>query len=370
MPPYPTPFRPVLAVLLGFLALSLTGCVSNRNAIASASIPPAKVLGWRTETKPVELTLQSVIVYQGPGAWKANAGWDEYVVTRRNQGSEPATLDSANLLDFQSQYVVPGENHVALEKESEMRIAKINAALGNIVELGAGFSPSTIEGPLAIIGGVYSVGAILFSGGMAAPIVIPINLGATAYRNASNSHEIEKELGRRRIAFPLTLAPGQEVTGSIFFPVTPGPARLEVKFHGSEQISALDLHLPQLAQLHFTPAPGTVATIPLHPVPRSGKYWLKLTIDTSFLNGSIEVVGQRRFASPAEITVEVDAEGHLIDDLKLVASTEPLRYGGTRRSFTKTYAAGLVPPSRLVFHTTFVEETAFGSAGRDAALHD
>jgi hypothetical protein len=65
---------------------------------------------------------------------------------------------------------------------------------------------------------------------------------------------VQQEFTRRRLALPRTLGPGETVTGSLFFPMTPGPQRLILKTQSGEGPRELTLELKPLADLHLKPA--------------------------------------------------------------------------------------------------------------------
>src|SRR6185436_17906008 len=108
-------------------ALACTGCVSSKYKLAKpADTLPAVALnltstpapGKADAPSPVEATLNTVLVFQGPGSWKREAYWDEYIVTLANRGPAPFNIESATLTDFQGQAVTPGDNPWDLEKQS------------------------------------------------------------------------------------------------------------------------------------------------------------------------------------------------------------------------------------------------------------
>jgi len=72
-----------------------------------------------------------------------------------------------------------------------------------------------------------------------------------AVMNHANKAAVQSEFQRRRLNLPLTLTPGQTATGSLFFPVTPGPQRLIVHGHDGEQPLDVTLELGPLATLHL-----------------------------------------------------------------------------------------------------------------------
>src|SRR5512141_1447697 len=91
-----------LAVLLGSL-LGLSGCTSPKYKAAAKGTPPPVLLNLPSTEPPLEALVHTVIVYRGPGSWKRDAYWDEYVVTIANRGTALVKIDTAWLTDFQGQ---------------------------------------------------------------------------------------------------------------------------------------------------------------------------------------------------------------------------------------------------------------------------
>jgi hypothetical protein len=106
---------------------------------------------------------------------------------------------------------------------------------------------------ITIWGGVSNAGAV--TAGATGMIGIPLVLLGSGVRTMVARHAITAEFDRRALALPLPLAPGETRTGSLFFPVTPGPTRLFLLLKdtaGNGQDLVLDL--APLAGLHLPPA--------------------------------------------------------------------------------------------------------------------
>jgi hypothetical protein len=210
---------------------------------------------------PVEATVNTAIIFHGPGSWKRDAYWDEYVLTIANRGTVPLMIDSASLVGLAGQPVAPDSDPWTLEKASrtlEGRGFGLGQAVG--VQVGGGLAAITTGAATgALIVGTYGAAGpyVLAYGAFGGLAALPIFIGGTVYRNVSNRHDIEREFQRRRLAMPATLAPGQVVQGSCFFPITPGPERLTL--HGRSDRESVDvaIDLAPLKGLHLTPAAGT-----------------------------------------------------------------------------------------------------------------
>jgi hypothetical protein len=79
--------------------------------------------------------------------------------------------------------------------------------------------------------------------------------------NRHHKSAIKAEFNRRRLPLPLSLAPGETRTGSLFFPMIPNPRSIDVNWStGSgtgDSVLALDflygLHVPAASAANLTP---------------------------------------------------------------------------------------------------------------------
>lgn len=244
-----------LALLLGLIG---TGCTATKykKIPAKSTVPPPVPINAVLGREPVAVTLHSVIIYKGPGSWKQEAYWDEYAFTLRNDTAETVTIDSTRLLDFAGAPRAAGVNPWALEAESKSLEKQY---------LESGIAFARYAGPVAVLGAV-AVGAALTSvvgGGaglavaaVASEVLIPVYLVTVISLNTSRKHAIEHEFHQRRLLFPLVLKPGQERSGSLFFPMLPSPQALELAWHGPTGVGndIARLPLPMLEGLHLEPA--------------------------------------------------------------------------------------------------------------------
>lgn len=248
------------AVVLLLPGFALTGCVTSKKyRLAKDDTPPAQVLGWKASTPSADLTLQSVIVFKGPGSWKREARWDEYGVMISNRGTPSLVIESAQLVDVLGNPQLTGEEPWKLEKLSYTNWdkygktgLKVLAGAGAVALYGTAVMASSFGSFMA------GPGAATAGGGAAALAVIPIvavvDITAVAIMNHNNKKKVQEEFDRRRLKLPLTVAPGATAEGSFFFPMTPGPQRLIVKGRSGEAPVELVLELKPLAGLHLKPA--------------------------------------------------------------------------------------------------------------------
>ncbi len=243
------------------VAITFAGCISPRYKLAPKSTPPVVPLNVVVAQPPVELVLNAVIIYKGPGSWKRQALWDEYVVTIRNQGEGPLTITAATLVDFAGVSLQPGVDPWALEKESqtlEQRYKKAGVAfarnaLPGVLILGTGTAALMAIGPFAA-GAAVAAAAVTV-------VALPVYYIVVLSVNHSNKSAVKAEFARRRLALPITFGPGETHTGSLFFPMVPNPQSLNAQWVTGPTGGEIKLSLEFLRGLHV-PSPSPAATIP------------------------------------------------------------------------------------------------------------
>jgi hypothetical protein len=257
--------RVSLIVLVALLILP--GCVSKRYQSASKKTPPAVPLTLTAQQPPLTAAVNTLIVFEGPGSWKREAYWDEYVVSIVNQGQSPITVANAVLHSSVIGVQTPGSDPWALEKESH-KILK-DQTLGRQLVAGAGTELAVLgfsAGALALGSLAVATGsAAAVAGATVAVIALPVFVIGSGVRAFTAPHAIHKEFDRRRLALPLVLQPGEMRQGSLFFPITPGPQQLELECQGDGKTQSLDIDLAPLANLHFSQPPP--AATPPAPAP-------------------------------------------------------------------------------------------------------
>lgn len=260
----------------GLLAVAVTvaGCVLPDYKTRKGEIPPPQPINLTGTERPLETLLHTVIVHRGPGAWKEETWWDEYVVSLTNHGDTPLNIESIRLVDFEDQASEPGDDPWKLERISQ-KWWQTNSARN------AGYS-------LALGVGAYGAAEVAFWGGAAATgslagaatagtvvlAAVPVTIIGTVMINNNQKHKIEAEFHRRRLVLPASVAPGSTATGSLFFRISPGPQRLVFAYRLEGQPHEFALELKVLAALHFkkriyssAPAsqPSPAPTPPLNP---------------------------------------------------------------------------------------------------------
>ena len=246
----------VTAAVIAAMLSTQAACVATKYKLAKKNTPPVQLLNVAfPPSTPLQPTLTSLISYGGPGSWKRQALWDEYVLTLRNSGERPVSVDSAVLTDSSGVLVVAGNEPWALEKQSK-KLEKQYQDRGEAFVRTAG--PGVlIVGTSAAVAGATASGAFISAAGAAvvvaaaaAVVVLPVYYGTVLGINHHNKKAVMAEFSRRRLPLPLTLAPGETRTGSVFYPMVRAPHSLELNWSIDSASGQAELPLDFLHELH------------------------------------------------------------------------------------------------------------------------
>jgi hypothetical protein len=244
-------FGGAISLLLAAALCLVTACVSPKFKRADKGTPAVQPLNVKFPSSMLDTSLYTVISDGGPGSWKREAFWDEYVIIMHNAGDQVLTIAAATLTDYAGAVRPAGTDPWALERESKTLEKRYRDA---------GVAFARIAAPRVIVGaaepGVVASAGIGATGtaaaATAAAVALPV-YGATVLGiNMHNKAAIKKEFNRRRISVPLTLGPGETRTGSFFFPMVPNPQALTVHWINGAGVDESTLELQFLHGLHVT----------------------------------------------------------------------------------------------------------------------
>ncbi len=251
----------------------MAGCGSSSyQMVETKAVQPAAPLGLTATAAGLELSVTGIIVYDSLGTWKQHAYWDEYVVRLINHRAEPLTVELIELGDVLDRRVPSGTDPWALEKTGTKHEKSLQRLLAPADAAGSARQRaqqrvSVAEGAagLAFISILYvpamaPVGAALIYG---APLVFlaysPFYLANKLVIDPKNRGLVLTEFNRRRLPLPVSIPPGATVTGSVFFPLTPGPERISAHARSGQEEMRVSLDLSGLEGLHFTYVPDKEA---------------------------------------------------------------------------------------------------------------
>ena len=245
-----------MTVLVAAALCAQAGCVASKYRLAKQNTPPVQRLDVAfSPTASLQSSLTALIIDRGPGSWKREALWDEYVLTVTNPGEQRLTIESASLLDPADTAYAAGTDPWALEKQSRM-LEKQYRARGQafvrsvgpgMLIVGAGAAPIAA-------GGVFSAGAA--AAATAVVIVLPVYYLSVVGINHHNKKAVVAEFTRRRLPLPLALAPGETQTLSVFFPMVRSPRSLTLQWSNDAGHGSCALSLDFLKALHVPAAPS------------------------------------------------------------------------------------------------------------------
>jgi hypothetical protein len=236
-----------------------SGCVATKYKLAKKDTPPVQSLNISfPPALPLAPTLASLISYGGPGSWKREALWDEYVVTLENRGDRSLSIDSATLADSAGTQYAAGTDPWVLEKQSKTLEkqykdhgeAFLRAAGPGVLVVGAGAAAAS-----ATAGGAALVSPALAGAALATVVVLPVYYLTIVGINHHNKKAVMIEFKRRRLSLPLAIAPGETQTGSLFFPMVRAPSSLTLKWSNEDVSAVAELTLEFLHSLHIPAAP-------------------------------------------------------------------------------------------------------------------
>lgn len=265
-PAFHLPGRRLLVLsTLVFVASGLTGCVSAKYKSVQKPLPPP-ALNLVTTTPVLEAYVRSVIVYHGPGSWKNEAYWDEYLVSFINRSDTTVVIDSVTLVDALDQEQFPGSDPWIVEDASRANLKKFEHH-GKQILVGTGLGVAWGMAPAAAIGGALSGSSALALVGVTTFFVIPAAVVGHVIVSHHAKGSIVAEFNHRRLPLPIVLEPHLLGSGSLFFPVSPGPQRLHLRGHRGDKPLAVTVDLSSLAGLHFLkqPNPPAVASTSASP---------------------------------------------------------------------------------------------------------
>jgi hypothetical protein len=244
-------FRSAFSLLVAVGLSLVVACVSPKYQRAAKGTPPIQPLNVKFPSSAVNGSLYSEISDGGPGSWKREALWDEYVVIVRNHGNQELSITSAALVDYAGAVKAAGSDPWALERESKTLERRYREAG---IEFSRMVAPRVIvsaaEPTLVASAGASTAGAATVAAFTA--VALPV-YGVTIFGiNMHNKAAIRKEFNRRRIQVPMTLGPGETRVGSFFFPMVPNPQSLTVHWTGSDGPGEITLELQFLQGLHVS----------------------------------------------------------------------------------------------------------------------
>jgi hypothetical protein len=224
-------------LLAALLCAGLVGCGGTRLIKQPAPFAVEKPLVTGSDER-VALSIDWVIVRDGPGTWAANADWDQYLLSVSNLSDAPLSLRGVAVRDSLDTRLASTANHAKLVAGSRATVRryrdsklKVRAGVGGATLAAAGATAlvaGEVYGLAALSGAVSATGATAGAvvGAMALAPVLVFGGMVRSYRTG----KVAAEIAHRHTKLPLELPPGQTLALVVFFPLAPAPRQIELTY--------------------------------------------------------------------------------------------------------------------------------------------
>ncbi len=234
-----------------FLILIQFGCASQSDFISQAErqpLPPS--LNITADSAALSISLDSVVIPDGPGSWVRQAAWDEYLLTFRNLSNQTITIEQVQLVDSRGIYISQGTNPDQLVAQSEAMMREYQD-MGVAVAI---YAAPAVVGGVALTTGAFGAAAGALALAPVALVAGPAYYFGKKYADQRDEESVQAEFNRRNIS-ALTFSPQATYKGSVFFPIIPSPTSLVVSYRQGTEFSSLTVNLEQLQGLHISTGP-------------------------------------------------------------------------------------------------------------------
>ena len=260
---------PPRAIHLGaVLVLTLlSACAYHKKLDKPVPLQPAGTIATAADER-LSVSLDAIIVRDGPGSWSKNADWDEYLLHAHTTSAEPVEITRIVVVDSLGKRRKPSAIRGDLQSASKETARRYKDAN---LEVTAGYGGAGLAVAGYAVGGASAaVGlATLGTSGAAAGaavagavLVAPVLMTAGIVVGVQEIR-VQNEIRRRSTVFPAQVAAEQELPLDVFFPIAPAPERVEVTYRNtsSEHVLVIDTKAA-LAGLHLLPVDGSPSSPP------------------------------------------------------------------------------------------------------------
>ncbi len=182
----------------------------------------------------LSVTLDWVIVRDGPGTWAKNVDWDEYLLRVQNLGDDSIRVTNITVLDSLGTRIETGDNRKQLVKGTKKTKRRYK---GEGLKVKAGVSAGTLLAAGAVtavtvasIGGAAVLGSTAFAAGAATGVLlVPVLAVGGVFRGVNNS-KVNNQIESRQTLLPVELQDEVENSLHVFFPLAPSPLQLELTY--------------------------------------------------------------------------------------------------------------------------------------------
>lgn len=267
-------------VVIG-LGAALSGCGGSK--LLKEPLPAVESVALAVGTNDdIAVSLNQVIVQDGPGAWVKNAYWDEYRLSVLAQSADPVSITSIQVIDSLSEAATPlaaRRDLVAASKRTKRRYRnngvrldigaggyKLAAGTAAAAALGAAAGATAVATGVAL--GEITTAVLLGSAGSGVAVAsTPVIVASTALMaapvaivggviKARNNYKVDEQIQSRATQLPVAVAHTEASAVTVFLPIVPSPAELRISYEVGARQETFRLPLTEpLAGLHLRPDP-------------------------------------------------------------------------------------------------------------------
>jgi len=182
----------------------------------------------------LSVTLDWVIVRDGPGTWAKNVDWDEYLLRVQNLGDDSIRVTNITVLDSLGTRIETGDSRKQLVKGTKKTKRRYK---GEGLKVKAGVSAGTLLAAGAVtavtvasVGGAVVLGGSALAAGVATGVLlVPVLAVGGVFRGVNNS-KVNNQIESRQTLLPIELQDEVENSLHVFFPLAPSPRQLELTY--------------------------------------------------------------------------------------------------------------------------------------------
>jgi hypothetical protein len=182
----------------------------------------------------LSVTLDWVIVRDGPGTWAKNVDWDEYLLRVQNLGDDSIRVTNITVLDSLGTRIETGDSRKQLVKGTKKTKRRYK---GEGLKVKAGVSAGTLlaAGAVTAVTVVSAGSAVALGGGALAAgvgtglLLVPVLAVGGVFRGVNNS-KVNNQIESRQTLLPVELQDEVENSLHVFFPLAPSPRQLELTY--------------------------------------------------------------------------------------------------------------------------------------------
>ena len=218
------------------LLIALAGCGGSKVLKEPEPLVVTQSLANAAD-ESLSVTLDWVIVRDGPGTWAKNVDWDEYLIRVRNLSGDSLRVTDIVIVDSLGTRIDIGANRKTLVKGSrqtkrrykgEGLKVKAGSSAGKMMVAGAVTGAAAMSvGAAAVFSSSALAGAAV--GGL---VLAPVLAVGGIFRGVNNS-KVNNQIEIRQTILPVDLQKDEEKNLDVFFPLSPSPLQLELTYGDS-----------------------------------------------------------------------------------------------------------------------------------------